>query len=150
MTSENRTEKDWYSVLGANPSDSPAVLRQKYQKLALLYHPDKQHGDISSEQDAEGAQRFIEISRAWKILGNEETKRAYDLQQRDGKLSQSFPVDNHIHMEDMTWQEDGDYYSYACRCGGQYTADQRDLEQTSLVNCDSCSLIIEVLPDSGR
>lgn len=50
------------------------------------YHPDKQHRDTSSEQDTEGARKFIEISRAWKILGNEEAKRAYDLHRR-GKTS---------------------------------------------------------------
>lgn len=27
-------------------------------------------------------QRFIEIDQAWKILGNEETKKEYDLQRR--------------------------------------------------------------------
>lgn len=30
----------------------------------------------------ERAQRFIEVDQAWKILGNEETKREYDLQRR--------------------------------------------------------------------
>ncbi|XP_069824477.1 dnaJ homolog subfamily C member 24 isoform X1 [Dendropsophus ebraccatus] len=38
MTSE---DEDWYSILGAHPSDSQAELKQKYQKLALLVqaHP---------------------------------------------------------------------------------------------------------------
>ncbi|XP_056382630.1 dnaJ homolog subfamily C member 24 isoform X1 [Hyla sarda] len=38
MTSE---DEDWYSILGAHPSDSQAQLKQKYQKLALLVqaHP---------------------------------------------------------------------------------------------------------------
>ncbi|XP_075693852.1 dnaJ homolog subfamily C member 24 isoform X2 [Rhinoderma darwinii] len=127
MTSENRTAKDWYSVLGAHPSDSQAELKQKYQKLALLYHPDKQHRDISSEQETDEAWKFIEISQAWKILGNEETKRAYDLQRRDEA-----------------------HYYYSCRCGGQYIAIESDLAQTSLVNCNSCSLIIEILQGSWR
>ncbi|XP_071974686.1 dnaJ homolog subfamily C member 24 isoform X1 [Engystomops pustulosus] len=150
MTTDHVTGTDWYHILGAHPSDSPAELKQKYQKLALLYHPDKQHGDTSSEQDAEGAQRFIEISRAWKILGSEEARRAYDLQRRDGALTQSFPVDNQIDLEEMMWHEDEEYYSYSCRCGGQYIAGESDLEQTSLVNCDTCSLIIEVLQGSHR
>ncbi|XP_040265966.1 dnaJ homolog subfamily C member 24 [Bufo bufo] len=144
------TEKDWYSILGARPSDSPAELRQKYQKLALLYHPDKQRRDISAEQEAEGARKFIEISQAWKILGNEETKRAYDLRRRDGEMTRSFPVDNQIHIEDMIWHEDEEYYYFSCRCGGQYIAVKSDLQQTSLVNCDSCSLIIEILQAAQR
>ncbi|XP_075693850.1 dnaJ homolog subfamily C member 24 isoform X1 [Rhinoderma darwinii] len=150
MTSENRTAKDWYSVLGAHPSDSQAELKQKYQKLALLYHPDKQHRDISSEQETDEAWKFIEISQAWKILGNEETKRAYDLQRRDGEMTRSFPVDNLIHLEEMTFEEDEAHYYYSCRCGGQYIAIESDLAQTSLVNCNSCSLIIEILQGSWR
>ncbi|XP_069824479.1 dnaJ homolog subfamily C member 24 isoform X2 [Dendropsophus ebraccatus] len=145
MTSE---DEDWYSILGAHPSDSQAELKQKYQKLALLYHPDKQHRDTRSEQDTESARRFIEISRAWKILGNEETRRAYDLQRREVKMTQSFPVDTQIHLEEMIWHEDEDHYAYSCRCGGQYIAGESDLQQTSLVSCDSCSLIVEILQGS--
>ncbi|KAM4018196.1 dnaJ homolog subfamily C member 24 isoform 1-T3 [Anomaloglossus baeobatrachus] len=147
MTSKNMTEKDWYSILGAHPSDSLAQLKQKYQKLALLYHPDKQHRHIS-EEDKEGARKFIEISEAWKILGNEETKRAYDLQRRDGEMSLSFPVDNQIHVEEMIWDEEEEHFSFPCRCGGQYIAVESDLQQTSFINCDSCSLIVEVLQGS--
>ncbi|XP_069595078.1 dnaJ homolog subfamily C member 24 isoform X2 [Ranitomeya imitator] len=117
-------EKDWYSILGAHPSDNQAELKQKYQKLALLHHPDKQHRDIS-EQDKEGARKFIEISEAWKMLGNEETRRAYDLQRRDEE-----------------------HFSFSCRCGGQYIAAEIDLQQTSFINCDSCSLVIEILQGS--
>ncbi|XP_071974690.1 dnaJ homolog subfamily C member 24 isoform X2 [Engystomops pustulosus] len=68
----------------------------------------------------------------------------------NGALTQSFPVDNQIDLEEMMWHEDEEYYSYSCRCGGQYIAGESDLEQTSLVNCDTCSLIIEVLQGSHR
>ncbi|KAI1232826.1 hypothetical protein IHE44_0006669 [Lamprotornis superbus] len=91
---ERINQKDWYKVLGAKPSDSPAELKRKYQKLALLiskaidqhnemqYHPDKQEADVPAGEVQERVQRFIEIDQAWKILGNEETKKEYDLQQR--------------------------------------------------------------------
>ncbi|NXQ00827.1 DJC24 protein, partial [Vidua macroura] len=75
-------QKDWYKILGAQPSDSPAELKRKYQKLALLHHPDKRAADAAAGDAEERAQRFIEIGQAWKILGNEETKKEYDLQQR--------------------------------------------------------------------
>ncbi|XP_069595077.1 dnaJ homolog subfamily C member 24 isoform X1 [Ranitomeya imitator] len=140
-------EKDWYSILGAHPSDNQAELKQKYQKLALLHHPDKQHRDIS-EQDKEGARKFIEISEAWKMLGNEETRRAYDLQRRDGEMTHSFPVDSRIPLEEMIWNEYEEHFSFSCRCGGQYIAAEIDLQQTSFINCDSCSLVIEILQGS--
>ncbi|PKU34898.1 hypothetical protein llap_14798 [Limosa lapponica baueri] len=82
MAFERITQKDWYKILGAKPSDSPAELKRKYQKLALLYHPDKQKADVPAGEVEERVQRFIEIDQAWKILGNEETKKEYDLQQR--------------------------------------------------------------------
>lgn len=40
----------------------------------------------------ERVQRFIEIDQAWKILGNEETKKEYDLQQRGRFLPRSAGV----------------------------------------------------------
>ncbi|XP_063800514.1 dnaJ homolog subfamily C member 24 [Pseudophryne corroboree] len=145
MASDKVTEKDWYDILGAHPSDSQVELKQKYQALALLYHPDKQRRDDAAEPVTEGAQRFIEINQAWKILGNEETKHAYDLQRRDIEMTRSFPVDTQIHLEEMFWDDDGEHYSFLCRCGGKYIVDEEDLEQTFLVNCNSCSLIIEIL-----
>jgi hypothetical protein len=45
------------------------------------YHPDKQSTDVPAETVEECIQKFIEIDQAWKILGNEETKKEYDLQQ---------------------------------------------------------------------
>uniref|UniRef100_V9LJH5 DPH4, JJJ3-like protein n=1 Tax=Callorhinchus milii TaxID=7868 RepID=V9LJH5_CALMI len=82
MTTANFFQKDWYEILGAHPSDSQQELKQNYQKLVLLYHPDKQSADVPAGELEERVQRFIEVDQAWKILGNEETKREYDLQRR--------------------------------------------------------------------
>ncbi|XP_018423344.1 PREDICTED: dnaJ homolog subfamily C member 24 [Nanorana parkeri] len=144
MASSAATQKDWYCILGAHPSDSQAELKQKYQKLALLHHPDKRHKAEDIEQTTEGAQKFIEISQAWKILGNEETKREYDLQRRETEITRSCHVDSLITLEEMEWEDDEEYFCYTCRCGGRYILAEEDLEQSLLVNCDSCSLIIEV------
>ncbi|KAG8438258.1 hypothetical protein GDO86_008812 [Hymenochirus boettgeri] len=103
MASVHLGEKDWYTLLGAQPSDTQAEIKQKYQKLALLHHPDKQDADVNGGEVAEGAQRFIEINQAWKILGNEEAKKEYDLQQRESELTRTWPVDNQIQLEDMSW-----------------------------------------------
>ncbi|KAL9850222.1 dnaJ homolog subfamily C member 24 isoform 2-T2 [Geothlypis trichas] len=43
------------------------------------YHPDKQAAGAAAE---ERTRQFLEIHQAWKVLGNEETKQEYDLQQR--------------------------------------------------------------------
>ncbi|RXM31731.1 Elongator complex protein 4 [Acipenser ruthenus] len=83
MTCEDILQKDWYNILGANPSESLQELKQKYQKLALLYHPDKQSPDVPAGELEKRVQRFIDVDQAWKILGNEETKKQYDLQRRE-------------------------------------------------------------------
>ncbi|KFW62650.1 DnaJ subfamily C member 24, partial [Pygoscelis adeliae] len=145
MAFERITQKDWYKILGAKPSDSLAELKRKYQKLALLYHPDKQKADVPAGEVEERVQRFIEIDQAWKILGNEETKKEYDLQQREDNLSKEWPLHAQIHLEDMSWNEDEQCYTLSCRCGGNYTVFKSETKDVSLVCCDTCSLVIEIL-----
>ncbi|XP_069479645.1 dnaJ homolog subfamily C member 24 isoform X3 [Ambystoma mexicanum] len=125
MATGRLVQKDWYSMLGAKSTDSLTELKQKYQKLAIKYHPDKQSADVPAGELEERVQRFIEIDQAWKILGNEETKKEYDLQQR---------------VEEC--------YSSVCRCGGKYTLSKNETEDVSLVCCNTCSLIIEIIKDS--
>ncbi|NWW98762.1 DJC24 protein, partial [Caloenas nicobarica] len=145
MAFERITQKDWYKILGAKPSDSLAELKRKYQKLALLYHPDKQKADVPAGEVEERVQRFIEIDQAWKILGNEETKKEYDLQQREENLANKWPLHAQIYLEEMSWNEDEQCYTLSCRCGGNYTVFKSETKDVSLVCCDTCSLVIEIL-----
>ncbi|KAF6103029.1 DnaJ heat shock protein family (Hsp40) member C24 [Phyllostomus discolor] len=125
MAFEQTPKKDWYSILGANPSASISDLKQNYQKLILMYHPDKQSADVPAGTMEECVQKFIEIDQAWKILGNEETKKEYDLQRHDDHS-----------------------FSLSCRCGGKYSVSEEEAEEVTLVSCDTCSLIIELLHGS--
>ncbi|XP_040835971.1 dnaJ homolog subfamily C member 24 isoform X2 [Ochotona curzoniae] len=122
MASEQMPRKDWYSILGADPSENVSDLRQKYQKLVLKYHPDKQSTDVPAGTVEECLQKFIEVDQAWKVLGNEETKTQYDLQRRDDHS-----------------------FSLSCRCGGKYCVSKDEAEQVNLISCDTCSLIVELL-----
>uniref|UniRef100_A0A8D0DJ98 DnaJ heat shock protein family (Hsp40) member C24 n=1 Tax=Salvator merianae TaxID=96440 RepID=A0A8D0DJ98_SALMN len=116
MAFEDIPSKDWYSILGAKPSDSLAELKKKYQKLVLLYHPDKQSTDVPAGEVEARMQRFIEIDRAWKILGNEETKKEYDLQRHEHNLNEGWPVDAQISLEDMNWNLTKHLISSSSRC----------------------------------
>ncbi|XP_066556613.1 dnaJ homolog subfamily C member 24 [Amia ocellicauda] len=145
MMDENICQKDWYAILDANPSENFQELKQKYQKLALLYHPDKQSPDVPPGEVEQRVQRFIEVDQAWKILGNEETKREYDLQRRATELQQRWPVDAQVFLEDMNWVDGEQAYMYECRCGGEYILSKEDAEEhVSIICCDTCSLSIEV------
>jgi len=53
-----------------------------------------------------------------------------------------------IEIEDMTFDEDKEIYSYPCPCGDQFEISLEDLkagEETA--TCPSCSLIIRVIYD---
>ncbi|XP_004446953.1 dnaJ homolog subfamily C member 24 isoform X3 [Dasypus novemcinctus] len=145
MAFEQISRKDWYSILGADPSASMSDLKQKYQKLVLMYHPDKQSTDVPAGAVEECIQKFIEIDQAWKILGNEETKKEYDLQRHEDNLRNRGAIDAQVCLEDLSWNEDDDSFSLSCRCGGKYSVSKDEAEEVNLISCDTCSLIIELL-----
>ncbi|XP_036896342.1 dnaJ homolog subfamily C member 24 [Sturnira hondurensis] len=145
MAFEQTPKKDWYSILGANPSASISDLKQNYQKLILMYHPDKQSADVPAGTAEERTQKFIEVDQAWKILGNEETRRAYDLQRHEDDLRNMGPVDAQVYLEEMSWNKDDHSFSLSCRCGGKYSVSKEEAEEVTLISCDACSLIIELL-----
>ncbi|KAG9271991.1 hypothetical protein AMEX_G12934 [Astyanax mexicanus] len=139
-------QKNWYSILGAAQTDDLQELKRKYQRLVLELHPDKQKSDLSEEESELHLQRFIDVDQAWKVLSNEESRKAFDLQLRAQELKQSWPVDACIKLEDMDWDSENECYSYSCRCGGEFhlEKDEAEEEEDSVVCCDTCSLSIEV------
>lgn len=64
-------EKDYYEVLGVPENASQSDIKKAYRRLAREHHP-----DASSSPDAE--ERFKEVSEAYRVLGDEETRREYD------------------------------------------------------------------------
>ncbi|XP_051978948.1 dnaJ homolog subfamily C member 24-like isoform X2 [Xyrauchen texanus] len=145
MANTNSPQKDWYSILGASPTDDIQEMKQKYQKLILTFHPDKQRPGVSEREAEQHLQRFIDVDQAWKILSNEESRNKYNLQLRAHELKQSWPVDDHITLNDMNWDNDAECYTYSCRCGGEFILDKEEMQEAeTVVCCDSCSLSIEV------
>jgi DnaJ-class molecular chaperone len=63
-------------VLGVPRDASADAIRAAYRKLALKYHPDKNH---ASDNPEEAAERFKEISTAHGILSDPEKRRKYDV-----------------------------------------------------------------------
>jgi DnaJ-class molecular chaperone len=65
-------KQDYYSVLGVRRDASAKEVKQAYRKLARKYHPDVNPGDPAAEQ------KFKEISEAYSVLDNAESRKKYD------------------------------------------------------------------------
>ena len=63
---------DLYGVLGVPRDASEADIKKAYRKLAMQYHPDRNHGDKAAEE------KFKEITEAYDVLRNQEQRAAYD------------------------------------------------------------------------
>ena len=64
--------RDFYNVLGVPRNASQDDIKKAYRSLARRWHPDRNAGD------EEAAQRFKDITEAYKTLSNVEERRRYD------------------------------------------------------------------------
>ena len=71
ITKENKGE-DLYSLLGIKNTATNSEIRKAYRRLVFLCHPDK------NKTDPDASSKFANISRAYKILSNPESKKIYD------------------------------------------------------------------------
>ncbi|KAM4603258.1 dnaJ homolog subfamily B member 14 [Polymixia lowei] len=64
--------KDFYEVLGIGKEACEDELKKAYRKLALKFHPDKNHAPGATEA-------FKKIGNAYAVLSNPDKRRQYDL-----------------------------------------------------------------------
>ncbi len=65
-------KQDYYSTLGVAKDADLDTLKKAYRKLAMEFHPDRNHGDAAAEQ------KFKEINEAYDVLKDEQKRAAYD------------------------------------------------------------------------
>ena len=128
----------YYDVLKVPKEASIECIKKAYHKLALLSHPDKV---VGAEAD------FVNVSKAWEILGSTEKRKAYDTRLNFNAL-QNVAVADRVFIGDFDRDDDGNYL-HCCRCQEDYVLSQTDVDLLErYVTCFGCSLTIEVLYSS--
>ena len=65
--------ENYYKILGVDSNSSESEIKKAYRALSMKYHPDRNPGDRKAEE------KFKEINQAYEILGDQESKKRYDL-----------------------------------------------------------------------
>jgi curved DNA-binding protein len=75
--------KDYYKILGVEPTADDKAIKTAYRKLARKYHP-----DVSKEKDAEN--KFKEANEAYEALSSPEKRAEYDELRKYGQHGRPF------------------------------------------------------------
>jgi molecular chaperone DnaJ len=65
-------KRDYYEVLGVSKEATKEEIKKAYRKQALKYHPDKNPGDKTAEEN------FKEAAEAYEVLSNDEKRTRYN------------------------------------------------------------------------
>lgn len=66
------SQQDLYETLGVDRNASDVEIKKAYRRMAMKYHPDRNPGDESAEE------QFKEIKRAYEVLSDNQKRAAYD------------------------------------------------------------------------
>jgi len=90
-------KRDYYEVLGVERSVSPEDLKRAYRKLAMQYHPDRNHGNKDAEE------RFKEVGEAYSVLSDPQKRQRYDAYGHAGPMPDfgPFSFDSAFDLFDM-------------------------------------------------
>ncbi|XP_054809005.1 uncharacterized protein LOC129311065 [Prosopis cineraria] len=67
---------DYYKILKVNRTATDEELKKAYKRLAMKWHPDKNHHQSDKKEDAEA--KFKQISEAYDVLSDPKKRQIYD------------------------------------------------------------------------
>ena len=126
-----------YNVLEVEQTCSKQVLKESYQKLILIHHPDKKI-DTSSTNECN---TFHMIQSAWTILSRTETRLVYDhfLQQQSQQAMKKFDIE--VNLSEFTFDVMKMVYYRPCRCGDRHEVSvEKDVDKYFNQTCNLVNL----------
>lgn len=115
--------KDYYKMLEITPDASAKDIKRAYRKLALQHHPDVNRESV-------GAEAFLLINEAYRVLGDLDARRRYDINRKYGLETREIFVE-----EDKFRQGDGRKYGTAYKYPPRpkRPVEKDDFQQTNTV-----------------
>ncbi|KAK3043431.1 LOW QUALITY PROTEIN: hypothetical protein RJ639_002010 [Escallonia herrerae] len=124
--------KTHYDILGVKEDACLKEIRTSYKSTILNSYPDKmQKATETSYPEHSTGDRFLEIQRAWELLGN--IQSLYDTKLR--ALRQDAIGAEDVTFEDLTVEDAGDVveFLYQCRYSDYYSIDSLELGEMGFV-----------------
>lgn len=78
---------DYYNILKVNRNASDEDLKKAYRRLAMIWHPDKNHNSNKTEAES----KFKQISEAYDVLSDPQKRQIYDLYGEEALKSGQVP-----------------------------------------------------------
>jgi molecular chaperone DnaJ len=78
------SSRNYYEILGLRKGAPLKEIKKRFRKLALQYHPDRNPGDLISEE------HFKLVAEAYHVLSNGKKRRFYDQKGYDGLKEQGY------------------------------------------------------------
>ena len=128
---------DLYSVLGVTSTASHLEIKEAYHRKARELHPDK-------ARDGGDPEMFHLVQEAWDVLGDEERRKRYDAEKANEDRHNLW---KRLATSEMERKDEEGSLVLGCRCGGEFEVDEDEIEDEEegvIVECDTCSLSIEV------
>lgn len=124
-----------YETLGVDKGASTREIRAQFQRLSLIHHPDKGSTDDSV---------FIRLREAYEVLADAERRAKYDAGLLQGGVETAAHAE--YDLSEFDFDEEGDLFAMACRCGGWLRLRCAEMEQgCTIATCEECSLRVRVL-----
>ena len=92
ITCRTQTERDYYEVLGIEPSASAEEIKRAYHRAAFQRHPDR------NRESEEAHEEMERINEAYAVLSDPIKRREYDLPRGYGIRVPKFKKDSKVKI----------------------------------------------------